>query len=381
MSEKQHSSESQEATAAARFLIDRMKAGDRLNPGMFNELIDVLKTYQSGGYEPSIKKPIPPPATRAVRSAPPSPPLVSRSTVREASHSRTESFLEKEPWNQFNNEIFRFELSNLSEEERSLVARGAEIIAEETIACRAVETKAIGAQVPQYSHDYATMDVRSPTDPAFTWEGWETYFNQAFSLERLLIEKGSEEKNMIFATTAHALGERGLAFLAVHFQTTGDATTVDNRPIRHEYRFFVKNGKIMNFLRTGKALRLIPFMIQCAVIKMNPERVVFVDGSMAGYKGLFGRAKNPFISVVQDEERGFIFEDEDTRTEHPSRQWYTGTSSNNFLATAQNVRGPIDSNYAKRLIGFRSRGRFRILDLPRVNKGDVGIRDYQLTRK
>lgn len=369
MSERQRPSENQDAVAAARFLMERMKAGDRIDPGTFSDLVEALKAYRAGEFTQPVRQPAAPVAVRA--PAPLPPPVPARVPRQEAQRSSPEAFLEQEPWNRFNNEFARYELKFLSPEERQLIAQGAEILVQETLAFRAMQTKPIGADITS-TGDYVTIDVRTPTDRSFTWEGWETYFNQAFSSERKFINAGSDNHNMVFATTAHGLAERNLAFLAVQLGTPEGTAPGECRCIPHQYVLFLKNDRMMNFLRSGKALRLIPFMIQCAAIKMNPERVVFFDGSMAGRNDLLGRAKNPVLSIVQDKNQGLIFEDRDTRTRHPAEQQFKGSNTTAFLDAIEDVRGGLYRNVEQpiRFRAWNSRLDAELRDVPRIKKGD-----------
>jgi hypothetical protein len=383
MSERPRSAESPELQAATRFLIDRMKAGERIDSTTFGELVGVLKAYQGGEYQqqpvrrpaasgyvveakhlpmpaPVVTGPMPPARVQSRTIAPP----VAAHTP-DMRRPSSEAFLEKEPWSLFRSEVAKREFAVLSEDERTFVLRGAEILKEEIAAYQMLSVKAIGANVRQYSHDYGGRDILKPSDPSFSWEGWESYFKQSFSPdEKALVSDRPYSRNFIFATTAHGLRERGLAFLSLHLWTPQNTSQTDNRGISHNAALFIKNGRFMQLLRSGKMLRLLPFIVKVAGIQVNPQEAVFFDGSFAGDSAPFGKAANPIATAIQEAGQSSVFLDSDTRIDHPSESLYSGPNSKSFLSSVFVARGNADRGDPAR---FRLRPSAPVpKDLPRL---------------
>lgn len=371
---------SHELNAAARFLMDRMRAGDQIDPAVFGDLVQTLRAYQAGEYKQSVVRPAAfgskggAPSESPLRQAamrpgpPPVPvrvPMVSREVPRRT--STAESFLEQEPWNQFRSKVARQELALLSEEERLFVRRAAEILREEMFAYRIISSKAIGANVRMYSHDYGGTDLLLPNDPQFSWDGWEAYFNRMLSSqEKAMVTSRPYEKNFVFATSAHGLSERNLAFMSVHFWAPGNTAPTDNRSISHEAAVFMKNARFMQLLKSGKGLRLLPFIIKTAAIDLK-DAAVFFDGSFAGTDKAFGRAHNPIALCVQEPNQMSIFEDVDTRTNHPAQMLFSGPNTSEALKAALTARGRAESEDPAK---FRLRpGASLPRDLPRLPVG------------
>lgn len=373
MSEGRRSAESHELNAAARFLMERMKAGERLDSSIFGELVGVLRSYQAGEYQQPVVRPAafgsrvgvtpPVPPARQEVLHPASPPTPARAPVppRETTRRTAESFLEQEPWNQFHGEVARQEFRLLSEEERSFVKQAAEILREEMFAYRIVSAKAIGANVRMYSHDYGGTDLLLPRDPQFSWDGWETYFNGVLSPAEKAMITCRPNKNFVFATSAHGLGEKNLAFLSVHLWTPANTAPVDNRSVSHQAAVFLKNARFMQVLKSGQGLYLLPFIIKTAAIHLR-DAGVFFDGSFAGENKQFGQAPNPIALYIQEKDQSSVFEDVDTRNRQLAEVRYSGSDRARSLSVGLLARGQSDS-----VSGFRLRPWAALpKDLPRL---------------
>ncbi len=245
-----------------------------------------------------------------------------------------EAWMERQPWNRFNNAVLLEEIRHLNEEERTWIEKMAHALAEETRAFRVVSGKAIGAKVRQYSHDYMCVDVKTSPDADFDWQKWMDYLQNALPAEFGLISRSYDlsrkHVNVISVTADNYLASAGMAVVSVHLQTPTYTAYVDDRPIMHDALLFVRSGVFTNAVRAGEHARLLPFVYQCAALEMQKQHVTFFDGSFAGKKR-FGMAPNPLVATYDFPGDKIVFRVDDT-SENGSPKRLTSSDVGVFMA-------------------------------------------------
>ncbi len=251
---------------------------------------------------------------RAVREA--MPPLPVRQpelpVVAVASVARVEQD-PRIPWQQrFKTEGAKREFAELSPDQVALVERASDLLVAEAVAWR-VTGKPIAAKSDHGAYDHASFVLkRAPDDQEF-WGKLIAQLNVSLneSVRKCLRRcSGGTIKYDSVVCLNHPT-DPTLAIFRVQFVVPRHTISYDVRHTHHDETLVVKNGELKKlFLEDPNTLRLMPFILKAAALKIAPDRGVYFDGPISGGDKAFHKGdKNLIIGLIPEQRKRVGFED------------------------------------------------------------------------